>query len=178
VTTGAAHATLEAMPNVVALNSSPSTGSKTHALARLAVDLSGGGRLIDLGALDAEALLGRTTHESVTDALTAVADADILVVATPVYRATYNGVLKLLFDQLDQAALVGTATVLCATAGSPLHYLSIDTGMRALVASLGGWSVPTAVYATGEDFGDANVPGPAITRLLEQALAEAAQITS
>jgi len=166
------------MPTVVALNSSPSTGSKTHALARLALDLNGGGRLIDLGALDAEALLGRATHESVTDALTAVAGADILVVATPVYRATYNGVLKLLFDQLEQGALAGTAVVLCATAGSPLHYLSIDTGMRALVASLGGWSVPTAVYATGDDFADGNVAGPAVTGLMEQALAEAARITA
>ena len=164
------------MSQLVALNSSPSTGSKTHALARLAIEQAGGGQLVDLAALDAEALLGRTSHPSVTDALAAVAAADILVVATPVYRATYNGVLKLLFDQLAQDALVGTAVVLCATAGSPLHYLSIDTGMRSLVASLGGWSVPTAVYATGEDFGEGNVPGPAVTELVSRALAEADRV--
>jgi FMN reductase len=163
------------MSSLVAVNSSPSAGSKTHALAQRAVDRRGG-QLIDLGTLEADGLLGRARHPSVTDALAAVAAADILVVATPVYRATYNGVLKLLFDQLDPGALAGTAVVLCATAASPTHYLSIDTGMRALVASLDGWSVPTAVYATGEDFLDGNVPTPALDQRLERALDEAARV--
>ena len=46
-----------------------------------------------------------------------------------------------------------------ATAASPLHYLSLDTRGSALVASLGGWTVPTVVYTTGSDFEDER-PGP------------------
>ena len=79
-------------------------------------------------------------------AIHAIDEADVLVLVTPIYRATYSGLLKVLLDQLPTAALVGKACVLAATAGGPLHFLSLDTSMRALVASLDGWSVPTVVY--------------------------------
>ncbi len=142
-------------------------------MAAAAVELAGEGRLIDVGGLDADALLGRASHPSVDDALAAVSSAGVLVVVTPVYRATYSGLLKVLFDQLAAGALEGTACVLGATGGSLHHFLSIDTGFRALIASLGGWSVPTVVYATGEDFADANLPLPSVTEPLTRALAEA-----
>jgi NAD(P)H-dependent FMN reductase len=60
--------------------------------------------------------------------------------------------LKVLFDQLGQSALRNIACVLAATGGSDHHYLAIDTGLRPLVASIEGVSVPTAVYLTGQDF--------------------------
>jgi NAD(P)H-dependent FMN reductase len=66
--------------------------------------------------------------------------------------------------------------VLVATAGSPLHYLSLDTSGRALVASLAGWTVPTVVYATGADF-EAGVPGPTVVASIAQAVAEARAIS-
>jgi FMN reductase len=140
--------------------------------------VAGEGRLLDLGALDADALLGRASHPSVDDALAAVSSADVLVVVTPVYRATYSGLLKVLFDQLAAGALEGTACVLSATGGSFHHYLSLDTGLRSLVASLGGWSVPTVVYATGDDFAEGNQPLPTVVEPLTQALAEARQVVS
>ena len=63
--------------------------------------------------------------------------------------------------------------VLVATAASPAHFLALDTGMRALVASLGGWSVPTVVYATSDDFADSGAPGPSVLAALERAISEA-----
>ena len=118
----------------------------------------------------------RAQHQSVTDALAAIATASTLVLVTPVYRATYSGFLKLVLDQLPTDALASTAVVLAATGASPAHFLSLDTGLRAAVASLGGWSVPTVVYATGEDFSEAGAPLPSILEPLERALGEAARI--
>ena len=96
----------------------------------------------------------------------------ILVLASPIYRATVTGALKSFLDRFPTDGLRSTAVVLMATAASPLHYLSLDTSGRALVASLGGWTVPTVVYATGDDFED-GAPGPTVMASIEQAVAEA-----
>jgi FMN reductase len=81
--------------------------------------------------------------------------------------------LKVLLDLLPAHALVGKACILTATGGSAHHSLVIDTGLRPLVASLEGWSVPTSLYATGEDFdGEGNLSGGGAI-VLERAIAEA-----
>ena len=107
---------------------------------------------------------------------THAAAADVLVLVTPIYRATYSGLLKVLLDQLPAGALASKSCVLAATAGGPTHFLSLDTGMRALVASLDGWSVPTVVYATGADFDETNHPGPTVLEPLGRAIAEACSV--
>jgi hypothetical protein len=67
--------------------------------------------------------------------------------------------------------------VLIATAAIPEHYLSLDTGGRALVASLDGWTVPTVVYATSGDVVE-GVVGEAVRERLAKALAEAATVAA
>jgi FMN reductase len=156
----------------MAINGSPSGTSKTHAVAALGVELMGGGKLIDLGDLDAAALLGRQSDPELTAILDEIPTTKILLLVTPVYRATYSGLLKVLLDQLPQGALKQVVCVLAATGGSPHHYLSIDTGLRPVVASLLGTSVPTSVYLTGEDFDD-NTALESARKLLGAAVDEA-----
>lgn len=163
-------------PSLVAVSSGDSPTSKTRALAVAALDVEGGGRLVDLIDLPADALLGRRPDPEVDEAVAAASAADVLVLATPVYRATYSGTLKVFLDRFPTGALDGTAVVLCATAGTPSHFLALDTGGRALVASLGGWTVPTVVYATGSDFSD-GVPGAAVLETLSEALGQARTLT-
>jgi FMN reductase len=160
--------------SLVAINGSPSSTSKTHALAAAAVELAGGGDVINIGDLDADALLLRGKDASVTDAIAAVTAARPLVLVTPVYRATYSGLLKLLLDQLSPEAFAGTPVILAATGGSRDHFLSLDSGLRAVVASLHGWSTPTIIYATGGDFAEDGSPLPSVLEPLGQALEEAA----
>lgn len=157
---------------LVAVTSGDSATSKTRALAASALEIGGGGRLIDLLDLPADALLGRRQDDAIDDAVAAASSAAVLVLATPIYRATFNGALKAFLDRFGTDALAHTAVVLAATAGGPTHYLSLDTGGRAVVASLGGWTVPTVVYATSADFVDGR-PGDALTGTLRAALAQA-----
>ena len=158
--------------NLVAVSAGDSPTSKTRALASAAVEFGDGGQLIDLIDLPADALLGRGHHRAVDDAVATATGAGVLVLATPVYRATYSGVLKAFLDRFPADGLARTAVVLAATAGSPAHYLALDTGGRAVVASLGGWTVPAIVYATGADFTD-GVPNPALLEVLGDALGQA-----
>ena len=128
---------------LVALNGSHSASSSTHAVATLAAELYGSGEIVDLVTLDPAGLIGTTPTPDVAALLQAIEEASILVLVTPIYRATYSGLLKVVFDQLPAGGLKGKAAVLAATAGGPAHYLALDTGMRSLVASLDGWTVPT-----------------------------------
>ena len=163
---------------LLAVNASHSISSTTHNLAAAAVELHGSGRVTDLATLDPAGLLGIGNDDTVQALLAEMATAWALVLVTPIYRATYSGLLKVLFDQLPQAALRDVPCVLAATAASPAHYLAIDTGFRSLVASLDGWTVPTVAYATPSDFDEAKRPGDAVRGRLDQALQEAALLRS
>ena len=98
--------------------------------------------LIELSELPADGLLGRRQDDAVDQAVAAASAASVLVLATPIYRATYSGALKAFLDRFATGALTNTAVVLIATAGSPTHFLALDTGGRAVVASLGGGPCP------------------------------------
>jgi FMN reductase len=138
---------------LVAVSAGDTPSSKTRALVSAIVE-ERGGELIDLSQLSADGLLGRREDEEVARAVEMATNAQVLVVASPVYRATYAGALKAFFDRFQPRALVRTAVVVVATAAIPEHFLALDTSARALIASVEGWTVPSVVYATHEDFTD------------------------
>ena len=104
--------------------------------------------LIALSELPADALLARSRDASVDSALQLVSDARIVVLGTPVYRASFTGQLKAFFDLLPRDALANSAVGLIATGAGRDHRLAIDHGLRPLVASLAGLSAAHAIYAS------------------------------
>lgn len=109
---------------------------------------------IDLADLPADALLGRRASADVQQALAMVASADIVAVSTPVYRATYSGLLKVFCDLFAPGALVGKVAIPIATGGGPAHALCIDHGVRPLLASVGAVVVAAGIYGTDAEFVD------------------------
>src|SRR5262249_1017847 len=110
------------VPLALGVSASPSAASRSRQLPAAALDhwrqAGLGTRRVDLDQLSAEALLGRATDRALTEALGWVAEARVLAVATPVYRATYSGLLKVFFDLLPHGALAGKIVVPIATGGS------------------------------------------------------------
>ena len=82
-----------------------------------------------------------------------ISDADALVVVTPVFTASYSGLLKMFVDALDPDALTGMPVLIAATAGTARHSLVLDHAMRPLFSYLRAVVVPTGVFAATEDFG-------------------------
>lgn len=93
-------------------------------------------------------LLADTGHHSIVQAVKQVEDANLLVVATPVYKAAYSGVLKVFLDLLPQSALQGKAVLPLATGGSPHHMLALDYALRPVLQSLGAKHILPGIYAT------------------------------
>ena len=102
----------------------------------------------------------------------AVESADVLVVGSPVYRASYTGALKHLFDLVDFRALQGKRVILAATGGTPLHGLMLEHQFRPLFGFFGAVTIPTTVYALESDFSDYALTNPAVEARIERAVAE------
>ncbi|MFD4263908.1 CE1759 family FMN reductase [Streptomyces sp. NPDC058534] len=104
------------------------------------------------------------------DAFAVVADADGLIVVTPVVpearidaaSASYSGLFKSFFDALsvtDEDALAGKPVLIAATGGTARHSLVLDHALRPLFAYLKAVVVPTGVYAASEDWGAEGLDG-------------------
>jgi FMN reductase len=83
-----------------------------------------------------------------------IAAADAVLIGTPVYRASFPGVLKNLLDIVPVEALQNKPLGIVAMGGSPHHYLAVDTQLRQVLAWFGALVAPTSVYVTGGDFRD------------------------
>src|SRR5690242_7326161 len=106
-----------------------------------------------------------------------IEEADCLVVGTPVYKGSYTGLFKHLFDLVHPEALAGKPVVLTATGGSSLHGLIVEHQLRPLFGFFGAHTAPTAIYATDADFRDYRLVGPAIAERILRAAREAAALT-
>ena len=96
---------------------------------------------------------------------------------TPVYRATYSGLLKVFFDLLPQDALVGKVGVPIVTGHGVAHSLALDHGLRPLFASVGATVIAHGVYATSEQFAD-GTPAAELRAAVDRAVREAVALAS
>ncbi|CCM78444.1 FMN reductase [Rhizobium mesoamericanum] len=133
------------------------------------------GRHIDL-AVSAPALFRALRvdqlDEEGTEIVRAVESADVLVVGSPVYRASYSGALKHLFDLVHYEALAGKPVILAATGGTPLHGLMIDHQLRPLFSFFKALALPTSVYALESDFNSYAVASSDIQKRIRAAVHE------
>lgn len=88
-----------------------------------------------------------------------VAEADALIVVTPIFSASYSGLFKMFFDVLEEGALAGKPVLVAATGGTARHSLSLEHALRPLFSYLRAVVVPTAVFAAAEDWGSGGVEG-------------------
>lgn len=85
-----------------------------------------------------------------------VAGADAIVLGTPMYRATYAGVLKDFLDRLHRggppdgfaSTLRAKPVGVVATGGSDHHFLGVDPLINLLVRFFAAYVVPPAVYGS------------------------------
>jgi FMN reductase len=127
-------------------------------------------RVIDLRELATDittALTSQLTTPRLQRAIDALAGADGVIAATPVYKASASGLFSSFFHVLDNDLLIAKPVVLAATAGTARHALVLDDQMRSLFAYLRTLPVPTSLFAAPEDWGD-----PALNKRIDRAAYE------
>lgn len=133
-------------------------------------------RVNELGPSFAGALTRSELPAEVEDALQAIESADVLVVASPVYRASFTGLFKHLFDFVDQYALVDTPVLLAATGGSERHALIIEHQFRPLFSFFQALTLPVGVYAHDSDFTDYKLTSDLLRARITKAVAKAVPV--
>ncbi len=169
---------------VVALSGGTWRPSRTLVLTQaLLTELSGHlpveSHLIELGdiARPLGAALSRQELPAEIEAeLQAIEQADLLIVAAPVYRGSYPGLLKHLFDLIDLNALIDTPVLLAATGGSERHALVLDHQLRPLFSFFQAVTLPIGVYATEADFADYQITSEQLKARIRLAAERAAPL--
>lgn len=125
----------------------------------------------DIGPHFAGALTRDDLPEEVEQVLAKIENAELLIVGTPVYRASFTGLFKHLFDFVDQYALVGTPVLLAATGGGERHALIIEHQLRPLFAFFQTLTLPLGVYASTSSFDGYSLRDGELRKRITQAVA-------
>ena len=156
---------MSAQQSILLIAGSPSEQSRSSALLdsvsqRLALRGGFAVERLNIRELPAQALLlAEWGHPAIVRAIEQIAKARAVVVATPVYKAAYSGLLKVLLDLLPQTALKEKTVLPLATGGSPHHMLALDYALRPVLQALAARHILPGVYAT-----DSQVPQSADKR--------------
>lgn len=134
--------------------------------------------LLDLAVLRVGLAGAPPPHEVDDDTpavLEALADADAVVLATPVYRGSLTGALKNVLDLTPVEVLAGKPVALVAMGATPHHYLGADRHLRDVLAFFGAHVLPVGAYLTSADF-DTDRPTDAAAAELDAAFASAIEL--
>jgi FMN reductase len=168
------------MPTMVRINGSPTKQSKTGILVdaigdaiarRMPVESSA----ISLSDVGHEVMCGLTRADITAEGqslIQLVERADVLVVGTPVYRASYTGLLKHFFDLVDRDVMRNRKAVLCATGGNYMHALVLEHQLRPLMGFFAIQTTATAIYGVSDDFANGAVSSPLLQDSIEHAADE------
>ena len=118
------------MARIACILGSPSSPSRTAVVAgHVASHLLRAGNAVDTVALRelpaADLMLARADVPPIAAAVKTVEEADGVVVATPIYKASFSGMLKTFLDLLPQWAFRGKYVLPIATGGASAHVLAI-----------------------------------------------------
>ena len=126
--------------------------------------------LSDIGREFSGALSRDDLSPVAEDALRRIESATLLIVASPVYRASFTGLFKHVFDFVGQYALIDKPVLLAATGGSDRHALIIEHQFRPLFSFFQAITLPIGVYASDTDFVDYRIDSQGLRDRIDQAI--------
>jgi FMN reductase len=140
---------------IIGLSGSPTSTSRSASLLHWAQSqlqsVATGLHTLVLRELPAEALLhAQFDHPLIRQALHEVQEAQVVLVATPIYKAAYSGLLKSFLDLLPQDGLHGKTVLPLATGGSIAHLLALDYALKPVLSALGARDILSPVFATDQ----------------------------
>lgn len=133
----------------------PKPGSRTyHAAVHLVERLTGRAPepAVDLAAFGA-GLMDWSDLE-VDEAVHAVHALDLVVIASPTYKASYTGLLKLFLDRFPANALDGVVAVPLMLGAGPAHALAPEVFLKPVLAELGAVLPTRALYVLESAYDD------------------------
>lgn len=145
------------MTSIVTVVGNPKAGSRTLTAATTLADSVAAllptpeQRVVDLAEIAPGLLAPWSLTPEAADAVAAVKSADVLILATPTYKASFTGLLKLLLDTLPAGSLSRTVTIPLTVSAGPAHRHLADWQLRPVLGELGAvLSVPSLLVSESE----------------------------
>jgi FMN reductase len=147
----------------------PKPRSRTFDAAELVVErLTGAPPDLALDLVDIAPALLDWSDPVAKEAVAAVAESELVIVASPTYKATYTGLLKLFLDRIGGGALAGVTAVPLMLGGDWRHSLAPEVFLKPVLAELGASCPTTGLFLLDSDYAESDV----LTAWLEQARGE------
>ncbi|KOY83859.1 NADPH-dependent FMN reductase [Lysinibacillus macroides] len=135
------------MSSTVIINGTNSSFSRVNGVKSYIEQAVRDIKIIDIYRLPAQDLLSANfNHEEIIAANQLVADAEVVIILTPVYKAAYSGILKTYLDLLPQKGLENKIVIPIAVGGTLHHLLAIDYALKPVLASLGATQILQGIY--------------------------------
>lgn len=152
--------------NVVVVVGNPKPASRTAAAGMLLAQTlfpDAAAELLDVVTLG-PGLLG-WGDPAVAEAVAKTSCADAIIVASPTFKATYTGLLKLFLDQFATATgLAGVVAVPLMLGAGPAHFMAPDLLLRPVLSELGAICPAQGLYLIDQTYQDS----PALAQWTER----------
>lgn len=133
----------------------PKPRSRTyHAAVTVARELAGRDPDFRLDLADFGPALLDWSDPAVAAAVEQVKGARLLVVASPTFKATYTGLLKVFLDRFAAGSLAGVVAIPLQLGGSWRHALAPEVFLKPVLAEIGASTPTRALYLLDSDAGD------------------------
>ncbi len=140
---------------VMVLVGNPKPKSRTFEAAMLVSEgLTGAPPDDVLDVVDLGARLLRWGDSDVEDAVRKVCRADVLIVASPTFKATYTGLLKLFLDQIPSDGLKGTVAYPIMLGAGWAHALAPEVHLKPVLVELRASCPAPGLYLLDKTFAE------------------------
>jgi FMN reductase len=144
------------MPNVVLISGSPSNNSKSAIVLRqFGTRFERDGWQVEtvmVRDLPPEDLVyGSFSSSKIQEVIRKIQTADVIIISTPVYKASYTGVLKSFLDLLPRDILAEKIVLPIAQGGTLAHLLMIEYALKPVLNELGATYVLAGVYVVDSE---------------------------
>jgi len=162
--------------DIAVVTGNPKPGSRTLEAAKVVATRLGGQPptvvvdVVDLGP----GLLG-WGDPGVSQAVDAVQGSTVAVFASPTYKATYTGLLKLFLDQFPSGGLAGVVAVPLMLGAGPAHALAPELLLKPVLVELGATCPTRGLYLLDSDYEHAELLEQWLVAAQPQLLASAGE---
>ncbi|HVA14657.1 MAG TPA: NAD(P)H-dependent oxidoreductase [Stellaceae bacterium] len=116
--------------------------------------LSGAAPDLVLDIVDLGAGLLEFGNAQINEAIAAVRGCDVLIAASPTFKATYTGLLKLFLDQFPSDGLAGITAFPVMLGAGPAHALAPDLLLKPVLVELGAICPAVGLYLIDKNFAE------------------------
>jgi FMN reductase len=161
--------------SVAVVVGNPKSRSRTYQAAHVVAEkLAGRPADLDIDLVDLGAALLDWSDPGVSGLVSAVQASDLVVVASPTYKSTYTGLLKLFLDRFGGGSLAGVTAVPVMLGGHWKHGLAADLLLKPVLVELGATCPTAGLFLLETEFDS----GPALDGWLRSARPQVAASTS